>query len=1074
MHRSVGIVALLVASGGAAASNPYLVKNIQTFSSVGSNPGSSFTVNSPTLGDVAVFPAMSNFDGIELWRTDGTAAGTVLVKDINPGSGNGVPSTLSGTNSIQFAGKLLFVADDGGGNELWVTDGTEAGTVKLIDLDTDGFGSGPQNFVEFAGEVYFSADSSVDGRELYKTDGTPAGTVLVKDIYPGIGGFGPNNSSPSNFRVVGAQMFFTASDANGTELWVTDGTAAGTANVLDINPGATGSSPANLTVFGSSILFSANDGVNGTELWGSDGTAAGTQLLLDAFPGSSFNSGSPNNITVAGSNAFFTATSGFSAPGLGTELYITDGTPAGTALVLDIRPGTSGSNPSNLTPVGSQLFFRADDGVVGNELWVSDGTASGTTLVEDIFVGTAFSSSFPSNLTEQNGKLFFTANSGTSAPGTGTEPWISDGTPAGTFELVDAVPGTGSSLPSTGRPFGLPFYQSAGDLYFVSSSAGLWKTDGTAPGTVQLSAVSGAGSITPVGSDIFFVGNDGVLGSEVYVSDGTPAGTMLVADVNLGSFGSNPSNLSEFGGSLFFSGDTGDVGREPRFTDGTSAGTALLRDIKTGDNGAAIGEVVALDDGVFFRATDQANGQEPWFSDGTDAGTFLLADVRPGSTGSNPSNVRSINGSVYFQANDGVTGAEPYVSDGTSAGTGLLKDVNAGVSGSNATDFIGIGAGVLFEANDGATGNEWHETDGTTAGTMLLADLVPGGSFDSVNPANAAAIDGKLYFSGSSALGTELYVYDPAAAPGSEFTLINVNATFTAFSQGSSTPNHFTELNGLVYFSADDGLEGRELFVTDGTDPGTARVKDIYPGGFSASFRNASTPSELTVYNGELYFAANDGVVGIELWKSDGTDAGTTLVDDIWPSGTASSNPTSLVVLGSNLYFIASDGTTGNELFRYDGVSVSLVKDINPGSTGGIGFGARLFRVGNALFFFASDGVNGTELWTSDGTSAGTVMVADLNPGPGSGVSTGVTPAVANGLLFFAGDDGINGNPELFAYDLCVGDWNGDGQASVGDVLDFLGAWSAGVDPRADINGDGQYSVGDILDFLAIWSAGCP
>ena len=152
-------------------------------------------------------------------------------------------------------------------------------------------------------------------------------------------------------------------------------------------------------------------------------------------------------------------------------------------------------------------------------------------------------------------------------------------------------------------------------------------------------------------------------------------------------------------------------------------------------------------------------------------------------------------------------------------------------------------------------------------------------------------------------------------------------------------------------------------------------VKDINPGSGS------SDPISLTNVNGTLFFAADDGIDGIELWKSDGTAAGTVLVKDIGPGG-RSSFPGNLRSVDGTLFFSAGDGTNGFELWKSDGTAAgtALVKDINPG---GSSFPGALTNVNGTLFFSAGDGTNGIELWKSDGTAAGTVLVKDINPGAG-------------------------------------------------------------------------------------------
>src|SRR6185369_9240828 len=103
-----------------------------------------------------------------------------------------------------------------------------------------------------------------------------------------------------------------------------------------------------------------------------------------------------------------------------------------------------------------------------------------------------------------------------------------------------------------------------------------------------------------------------------------------------------------------------------------------------------------------------------------------------------------------------------------------------------------------------------------------------------------------------------------------------------------SNPGPFVNVNGVLYFAADDGVHGRELWKTDGTAPGTVLVKDIYPGSDSNGNGLWSNPSNLTSVNGNLYFVAYDGVHGTELWKSDGTPGGTTIVADLHSGNTGS------------------------------------------------------------------------------------------------------------------------------------------------------------------------------------------
>ena len=429
---------------------------------VGSNPA-----NFVEFGGFVYFAADDPSLGRELFRSDGTAANTALFMDLNPGSAGSNPSDLAVVNGV-----LYFQADDGvNGAELWKTDGTPGGTVLVADIRPGLLSSSPRFMTGFNGNVYFQADDGMAGRELWVTDGTAAGTTMVMDINPGsLPIFGPNSSNPSNLTASGFLLYFTADDgANGVELWAHDGFS--TFLVLDVFPGtgppfgnANSSFPSNLIDFGGFLMFSATDGVFGTELWTSDGSPFGTFAVADInSAGSSF----PAELTLIGSQLVFTADDGAN----GRELWSLANPFAFPSLLVDVNPGPNSSNPTGLTVSGGNLFFAADDGVNGSELWKSDGTAPGTQLVADIAAGSTSSSAASITPLAGGPNVVFVADDGPH----GAEIWTSDGTAAGTLLVIDIDPCDSSSIPGDLTALGTV-------VIFQATAPGLgsepWVTDG--------------------------------------------------------------------------------------------------------------------------------------------------------------------------------------------------------------------------------------------------------------------------------------------------------------------------------------------------------------------------------------------------------------------------------------------------------------------------------------------------------------------------------------------------------------------------------------------------------------------
>ena len=446
------------------------------------NPGSpsSSPFDLVVIGSTTYFTANDGTHGDELWKSDGTAAGTVMVADINPTSGSSFPGDLTNVN-----GELFFSANDGThGYELWKSDGTAAGTVMVADIDPGNIGSSPAYLTNVNGTLYFSANDGTHGYELWKSDGTAAGTVQVSNAV----------SNPQNLTNLNGELFF--SPYNGYDLWKSDGTPAGTVQVSNAV-----SNPQNLTNVNGELFFSGYDSTNGQELWKSDGTDAGTTLVADINPGSA---GSyPAALTNLNGTLYFGANGG---------LYKSDGTAAGTVQVANVAV------ESQLTNVNGELFFAGYDSTHGTELWKSDGTTAGTSMVADINPGTTTTwyytgsygtytrdvtttGSYPSDLTDGNGTLYFSANDGTH----GDELWKSDGTAAGTTLVQDISPG------SSQRTYTRYYYSYYGGFSYETRSA-------TLPNN------SCPNKLTNLNGTLLFAANDGTLGNELWE---VPAGPSL-------------------------------------------------------------------------------------------------------------------------------------------------------------------------------------------------------------------------------------------------------------------------------------------------------------------------------------------------------------------------------------------------------------------------------------------------------------------------------------------------------------------------------------------------------------------
>jgi ELWxxDGT repeat protein len=779
-------------------------------------------------GQALLLRACTDDLGCELWSTDGTREGTRLVKDVAPGRAGSNIQTMIGAG-----GKVFFVGNDASFQRfLWVTDGTAAGTIALRQIGftplrslaaqgsrifflcstpeegeelwtSDGTLNGTRPLTQLApaqpfsspddfedprlmpagGKVYFEADDGMHGRELWASDGTPAGTRRITDFdydRP----FPSTEIAPFVAEVEGDRVVFVATDGVTLhKLWTTRGTAETLASLPDPCKGACRFLPSDfprLFEVGPRVLFVANDGPHGQELWATDGTAAGTRMIRDLCPGTCSPFFISDFLPLPGMLVF--TGSPTLSPRNFPEVWSSDGTAEGTVqlshdrfsrvddavlagrnlflargelwvstdgseprLVTDIDRGEPSSDPAGFTAFHERVYFTAGDDFE-REIWQTDGTREGTVQLTTEPDGGAFGSTPVTDPVAAGAYLFYVRNHNS----TGGELWRTDGTVAGTIPLVQESLQDRLARPPTAFQDKVYFFATAENLGHHE----LWRSDGTPAGTAKVLELADElypEALTAVGQDLYFTAERFGTSRGIWRLDG---GTGVVAQVGeVPWFPNDDPRFTRVGSRVFF------LARNRLWvTDGTSAGTAPVLP----EGGPPATDLAELGGKLYFRSF----AKELWQSNGTAAGTVLVK-LFPGPLpiGYEAPRLLSAGGRLWLSAHDGVHGIEPWVSDGTAEGTRLLRDVFPGGESSHPHDFAAAGGRVFFAALDALHGEELWQSDGTEAGTRLVQDIAPG--LLSSAPARLTALGDRLYFSATEeSSGREPWTL-PLVGPGS-------------------------------------------------------------------------------------------------------------------------------------------------------------------------------------------------------------------------------------------------------------------------------------------------------------------
>jgi ELWxxDGT repeat protein len=505
------------------------------------------------------------------------------------------------------------------------------------------------------------------------------------------------------------------------------------------------------------------------------------------------------------------------------------------------------------------------------------------------------------------------------APGVAQAAWLGPSTarlarPAASL-VDDLAPGPASSDPQDLTAMN-------GALFFTAWTPGhgrqLWRTNGTAAGTVMLTHVSGPGGASPqdltaADGELFFSAQDPRHGRELWKSNGTTAGTMLVSDIVPGQRGSSPQDI------------TYAIGQQ-----GQNPPNQVL---------------------VYFSASDPAHGRQLWRSNGTAAGTVMITDVNPGPAGLAPQDIAPLTGmTAMFSGDDRTHGREPWVTDGTTAGTHMYQDLNRGLAGSNPADITPsiYDIGILeqfplwyFSANDGRHGREFFVAYPGSPPAELY-DINPGPASSNPGPFDSVASETGLLAATGATGGRELFgVQQPPLPPAVSGPKPGTATAVAGVSPGKGSNPVLAPANVIgftfqsapvtrTYFAGDDAGHGRQLWQADefvvlspgesGTVSffvgGVRMVKDINPAGAGPQdLTSVSAPVGEEFRGATEVFGANDGRHGRELWYSDGWPGNTHLAADINP-GPASSDPQDITVIGQVAYFSAADPAHGRELWK--------------------------------------------------------------------------------------------------------------------------------------------------------------
>ena len=809
----------------------------------------------------------------------------------------------------------------------------------------------PTSITPYQGAIYFAANDGVSGNELWTLNAGK--TSLVIDINPG-----PGSSYPSNLIVAGGILYFTATDANGqTWLYQDNGTAV--TQVKDATTNNPVANPSNLTVFKNHLYFVASDSHLAYWLFEYDGV--NVNQITTATTGGEF----PYQLlNVNDTDLFFGANDGtFNA------LFQYDGT---NVTVPKDGSGSPMQYPYDMAIYQSNLYFNAYNLFYGYNLYELN---TSTNAISNIDSNNGLPLTHLTNLADN--VLYFLAGSDGAT--------LYADTATGIAAITDAT----TNAPITGIT---NLIVAGGTLYYTATDSArnsvLFKFSGTA--STQLTSTANGGTdphfFTAFGTGLYFSAYDPTHGYEPWKYDGTSAAAVRLADINSGPLGSYPVGFAVSNNVLLFQATNSLRGAELWQTDGTKVTriTDINQQIKPIDS--SLSDQTLFNNAIYFSAFDGSRNWlyrnvggvlsrvndatthlpvtdpldllnfnntllyfsatdanlNPWLYDFNGTNVVQVTDATTHLPVSNPSELTIFQNVLYFTAVDANNIRWLYKFDGTNV-TQLKTSTSEGFQAGTLTNVNNTSLDFIGTDNNS---KRWlYQYDGRSVTQVVDATTTT----PIASPANLMANGSVLYYTAVDASGSSppwLYKFD-----GTNVTQLTNSTT------GGSSPRELVALGSAIYFRAYDPTHGYELWTYDGTSAAAILAADINPTTFGA-LGGSSFPTFITVFNNALYFQADDGVTGPELWTF--ANGLAHRVADIY-TGSGGSSPSNFTAMGNWLYFTAFTSTAGQEVWKTDGINVYPVTDINPGQ--GNSNPQDLFAFNGVLYFSADDGVQGSQLW---------------------------------------------------------------------------------------------------------------